>query len=103
MPINQTAFPPMWVLTPPEHSVQLGGPRKIFYYNHPGNIKKKMKKKKKKKPSEKRARLICDYDHQLSPAAGGQKCMAPDPLPRTPATFHVNTSNPQACLINHPA
>lgn len=43
MPINQTAFPPMWALTPPEHSVQLGGPRKIFYFNHPGNINKILK------------------------------------------------------------
>ena len=58
MPINQTAFPPMWVLTPPEHSVQLGGPRKIFYFNHPGNIKKKKKEKKKKSPERKEQGLF---------------------------------------------
>jgi len=59
-------------------------------------------KRKRKRHSDRRARLTHDCRTATLPGSGAQ-VYSPWPLHHTPATFHVNTSNPQACLINHPA
>lgn len=84
----------MWVLTPPEPS-SLVDSSKIFYFNHLGNIKKM-----KKSPARKSRGLFVTMIISSPRLLGGRSAW-PDPLLAAPATFHVNTSNPQACLINH--
>lgn len=64
----------------------------MFHFNHPGNINKNKALQKSKAYS-------WLWDHQPFPAAGAE--VIAWPLHHTPATFCVNMSNPQACLINH--
>lgn len=59
-------------------------------------------KKKKNNLSDRRRQCIHGCRVVSSLWLLGQTCTA-RPLHHTPASFRVNTSNPQACLINHSA
>lgn len=90
---DQPTFPPIWAWLHQNILSSLVHPLKCF-------ISITLETFKKKGPETEERGLFVTIGSSALPSCWGRS-HSPWPLHHTPATFCVNTSNSQACLINH--